>query len=264
MADALKLGIVGCLGRMGQAITAAILKANSANLVAGSDVSTHPAIGTVIPGTDVIVGGTASTVFEAADVVIDFTPPGNTLAHAKLAAQNKTALVVGTTGFSDNDDKALDSAAKETVIIQAGNYSLGVNLLMSLVKQAALKLGTDWDVEIVEMHHRHKVDAPSGTAVMLGDAAAEGRGGSLSELRADVRDGITGIREEGSIGFASLRGGSVIGEHDVIFASDSERLTLSHKAENRSLFADGAVRAALWAVGQKPGRYSMRDVLDLD
>lgn len=263
MADRLKVGVVGCLGRMGQAIVAATDAVDEADFVSGSEVATHPKVGARMPGTQVIVGDSAKAVFKEADVVVDFTPPGNTAIHAALAAETKTPLVVGTTGYTEDDNAALDHAAEDTVVIQAGNYSLGVNLLMSLVKDAAAKLGTDFDIEVVEMHHRHKVDAPSGTALMLGEAAAEGRGGTLDDFRAGVRDGITGEREKGSIGFAALRGGAVIGEHDVIFASGSERLTLSHKAENRALFADGAVRAAIWAVSQKPGRYSMKDVLGL-
>ncbi|MFC3053657.1 4-hydroxy-tetrahydrodipicolinate reductase [Kordiimonas pumila] len=263
MSLSLKVGVVGCLGRMGQAIIEVVSKTDGLVLVAGSEAVTHPKVGTCIPGTEVIITPDSNSVFEAADVVIDFTPPGNTAAHAVLAAEHKTALVVGTTGFSDTDNQSLDIAAEEVVIVQAGNYSLGVNLLKALTKQVAATLGTDWDIEIVEMHHRHKVDAPSGTAVMLGESAAEGRGTTLGTLRTPAREGITGERLEGSIGFSALRGGSVIGEHDVIFASGSERITLSHKAENRTLFADGAVRAALWTASQKKGRYSMMDVLGL-
>lgn len=264
MANNLKIGIVGCMGRMGQANVQAVMSSEGGVVVAGSEVPVHPAVGQLIPGTDVKVGDSAKEIFVQSDVVIDFTPPGNTAAHAAFAAETGTALVVGTTGLSELDEAALDEAAKGAVIVQAGNYSLGVNLLKALTKQVASKLGTDWDIEVVEMHHKHKVDAPSGTAIMLGESAAEGRGSDLADLRADVRDGITGEREEGSIGFASLRGGSVIGEHDVVFASPSERITLSHKAENRNLFADGAVRAALWTAGQKHGRYSMMDVLEID
>lgn len=264
MTEVLKIGVVGCLGRMGQAIVEAISEVDGAVFVMGSEVAVHPGVGKRMPGTDVIVSDDAKAVFAVADVVIDFTPPGNTSAHAMLAAESETALVVGTTGFTPDDDAAMTHAGSHTVLVQAGNYSLGVNLLTSLVKSAASKLGPEWDIEVLEMHHRHKVDAPSGTALMLGEAAADGRGETLAHVRADVRDGITGEREKGSIGFAALRGGSVIGEHEVIFASGTERLVLSHKAENRSLFADGAVRAAVWAAGQKPGRYSMKDVLDLE
>lgn len=264
MANKLKVGIVGCMGRMGRANVETVNESSDAFIVAGSEVALHPSIGDKIPGTDVKVSDSAREVFVQSDVVIDFTPPGNTAAHAAFAAETKTALIVGTTGLSELDEAALDEAAKAAVIVQAGNYSLGVNLLKALTKQVAAKLGTDWDIEIVEMHHKHKVDAPSGTAVMLGESAAEGRGKPLADLRADVRDGITGERETGSIGFAALRGGSVIGEHDVIFASPSERIVLSHKAENRNLFADGAVRAALWTAGKEAGRYSMMDVLEIE
>lgn len=264
MAGEVKVGIIGCLGRMGRANSEAVAAVAGACVVAGSEMLGHPALGDTIPDTDVIITDNAHDVFKRADVVIDFTPPGNTVKHAAFAAETATALIVGTTGLTAADEQAIDAAAKFTAIVQAGNYSLGVNLLKSLTKQVAQKLGTDWDIEIVEMHHKHKVDAPSGTAVMLGESAAEGRGASLAELRADVRDGITGERQEGSIGFAALRGGSVIGEHDVIFASPSERITLSHKAENRTLFADGAVRAAIWAATKSAGRYSMMDVLEIE
>ncbi|PCI63887.1 MAG: 4-hydroxy-tetrahydrodipicolinate reductase [Kordiimonadales bacterium] len=264
MTTTVKIGIVGCLGRMGQAITATIMAAEGAILCAGSEVAGHPLIGSTLDGLDITVTDNAKEVFDEADVVIDFTPPGNTAVHAAFAAEAGTALIVGTTGMAAEDHAALDVAAEKIVIVQAGNFSLGVNLLMALTKQVASKLGTDWDIEILEMHHRHKVDAPSGTAVMLGEAAAEGRGASLESLRADVRDGISSEREAGAIGFAALRGGSVIGEHDVIFASGSERLVLSHKAENRTLFADGAVKAALWAAEGKAGRYTMQDVLEID
>jgi 4-hydroxy-tetrahydrodipicolinate reductase len=263
MADVIKLGVVGCLGRMGQTIVAAIEAADGLDFIAGCDVATHPQIGTFAPGTKVTVSADTKSVFAAADVVVDFTPPGNTAAHAALAAETGTALIVGTTGLSADDHSALDQAARDTVVLQAGNFSLGINLLLGLAKQAAAKLGPDWDIEILEMHHRDKIDAPSGTALMLGEAAAEGRGAPLDDLRADVHDGITGARKTGSIGFAALRGGSVIGEHDVIFASSSERITLSHKAENRMLFAAGAVRGALWAAGQKAGRYTVADMLGL-
>lgn len=264
MAEDLKLGVVGCLGRMGQAIVAAIDNFDGAIFVAGSEVVTHPGAGKRMVGTQIFVSDSAKAVFEVADVVIDFTPPGNTAVHGALAAETGTPLVVGTTGFSGDDSAVLDQASIETVVVQAGNFSLGVNMMMAMAKQAAAKLGNEWDIEILEMHHRDKVDAPSGTAEMLGEAAAAARGDTLSNLRAGLREGNTGARKKGSIGFASLRGGSVIGEHEMIFASGSERITLSHKAENRTLFADGAVRAAIWAASQKPGRYSMQDVLGFD
>ncbi|NVJ71304.1 MAG: 4-hydroxy-tetrahydrodipicolinate reductase [Alphaproteobacteria bacterium] len=263
MAGNVQIGILGCMGRMGQAITAEILKSDLADFVAGSEIASHPGVGKPIPGTDVMLADSAEHVFHEADVVIDFTSPGLTSAHAALAAETGTALVVGTTGMTKADDAALDRAAESVAVMQAGNYSLGVNLMMALVRDAAKRLGTDWDIEIVEMHHKHKVDAPSGTALMLGEAAAEGRGKPLDDLRTPAREGMTGERKEGTIGFAALRGGAVIGEHDVVFASESERLTISHRAENRGLFAAGAVKAALWVAAKGPGRYAMADVLDL-
>ncbi|NVJ99766.1 MAG: 4-hydroxy-tetrahydrodipicolinate reductase [Alphaproteobacteria bacterium] len=263
MVETVGIGILGCMGRMGQAITEVVLRTDGATLLAGSEIASFPGIGQNIGGTDIAIADTAEHVFHEADVVIDFTPPGQTSAHAALAASTGTALVVGTTGLTDADHWALDRAAEQASIMQAGNYSLGVNLMMALVRDAASRLADGWDIEIVEMHHKHKVDAPSGTAIMLGEAAAEGRGKPLSDLRTKAREGITGEREDGTIGFAALRGGSVIGEHDVIFASGSERLTISHKAENRGLFAEGAVRAALWVAHQGHGRYSMKDVLGL-
>jgi 4-hydroxy-tetrahydrodipicolinate reductase len=249
------------MGRMGRAITTRIITEEGAAFVAGSEIAAHEGIGRLVPGTDVALTDSAEAVFRAADVVIDFTPPGQTAAHAALAAAAGTAYVVGTTGLTAADDRAMDAAGARVPLIQAGNYSLGVNMLMLLVREAAVRLGTDWDIEVVETHHRHKVDAPSGTALMLGEAAAEGRGKPLASLRTPAREGITGERTEGSIGFSAIRGGAVIGEHDVIFASESERLVLSHKAENRGLFADGAVRAALWLAACGPGRYSMADML---
>ncbi len=263
MAENVQIGILGCMGRMGQALTEEFLKTEGVTIVAGSEIASHPGIGKPIPGLDVPLADTAEHVFHEADVVIDFTPPGQTATHAALARETETALVVGTTGLTLADHAALDRAAEAVPIMQAGNYSLGVNLMMALVRDAAKRLGTDWDIEIVEMHHRHKVDAPSGTALMLGEAAAEGRGKPLDELRTKAREGITGERTEGTIGFSAVRGGAVIGEHDVVFASDSERLTIRHRAENRGLFAAGAVKAALWLAGKGAGRYSMTDVLDL-
>lgn len=263
MAESVNIGIVGCMGRMGQAILEIVLKTPGTHFVAGSEIASHPAIGQPIADTGVVLADSAEHVFHEADVVIDFTPPGQTATHAALAVETDTALLIGTTGLTAADQKALDVAAASVPVMQAGNYSLGVNLMMALVRDAAKRLGTEWDIEVVEMHHKHKVDAPSGTALMLGEAAAEGRGKPLLALRADVREGITGEREEGSIGFAALRGGAVIGEHDVVFASDNERLTISHRAENRGLFAAGAVKAALWLGKAKPGRYAMTDVLGL-
>jgi 4-hydroxy-tetrahydrodipicolinate reductase len=189
--------------------------------------------------------------------------PAATLALAELAAKAGTAHIIGTTGLSAEDEKLIAEAAKRTVVVKSGNMSMGVNLLAALVKQVAKTLGEDFDVEVVEMHHNKKIDAPSGTALMLGRAAAQGRGIKLEERSARGRDGVTGARRAGDIGFASLRGGTVVGDHTVIFAGPAERIELTHKAEDRMLFARGAVRAALWARGQKPGLYSMTDVLGL-
>jgi len=258
-----KIGILGCMGRMGQALTVAISEAPGLSLVIGSERAGHALIGKTSSEYGTPITDKTAVVFDIADLVIDFTPPGNTAAHAKMAADQNTKLLVGTTGLSSHDDTMLTKAAEKTAIMQDGNYSLGVNVLMSLVREAAARLGPEWDAEILEMHHRHKVDAPSGTAMMLGGAVADGRGSSLSVLRAPMREGVTGERKPGDVGFASLRGGSVVGEHSVILASSSETITLSHRAENRGLFADGAVRAVQWLAEQPCGRYSMQDVLGL-
>ncbi len=258
-----KVGILGCMGRMGQALAAATGRTSDLSFVIGSERAGHTLIGKTTPDGQIAITDQTETVFDASDLVIDFTPPGNTVAHAEMASQKGVKLLVGTTGLAASDEAALNSASEKVAIMQAGNYSLGVNLLMSLVREAAARLEEDWDIEVFEMHHKHKVDAPSGTALMLGEAAAEGRGAALDTLRTPAREGITGEREPGSIGFAALRGGSVTGEHSVMFASESERITLSHRAENRDLFANGAIKAAQWLALREKGRYSMRDVLGL-
>jgi 4-hydroxy-tetrahydrodipicolinate reductase len=191
------------------------------------------------------------------------SPAASTRAHLAAARAAGTGIVVGTTGLSPRHQTLIDEAAADIAVLQTGNTSLGVTLLSILVRDAAARLGSDWDVEILEMHHRHKVDAPSGTALLLGEAAAKGRGSSLAELRVDSRAGLVGRRSEGTIGFASLRGGSVIGDHSVIFAGEGERIELNHRGDDRSIFARGAVRAALWLAGQPAGRYKMGDVLGL-
>ncbi len=200
-----------------------------------------------------------------ADVVIDFTTPAASVALAQtLSSSGKIGLVLGTTGFSDSDLAVLADAAKTVPMVRAGNFSLGVNLLMGLVERAARALDpADYDIEILEAHHRRKVDAPSGTALMLGEAAAAGRGLDLSQVAVRTRDGITDPRQTGEIGFSVIRGGGIIGEHSVIFAADEEILTLSHSARDRSLFARGAVAAARWVCQQPPGEYDMQDVLNL-
>lgn len=262
-----RIGILGCAGRMGRALTLEVLARADAELAGGVEQSSSPAVGTPIlhpvsgADTGLRVGSDPAALFEQSDVVIDFTAPMATVYHAKLAVDTKTALVVGTTGLAAADDARLDAAARDTVIVQAANFSLGVNLMLALTEDVARRLGEDFDIEILEMHHRNKVDAPSGTALALGVAAAKGRGVALDAVADRVRDGITGARTRGHIGFATLRGGNVVGDHTVIFAADNERIELTHKAGDRAIFARGAVAAALWAKGKPAGRYSMFDVL---
>ena len=202
-------------------------------------------------------------IFIRSEGVIDFTSPAATAEHAGLAAQARIVHVIGTTGLSAPEDDAVLAASRHAVIVKSGNMSLGVNLLAALTKKAAEVLGPDYDIEIIEMHHRMKVDAPSGTALMMGRAAADGRKVGLDDHSVRVRDGHTGVRKRGDIGFATLRGGDVIGDHTVIFAGPGERVELTHRAGDRQLFARGAIRAAQWGKGKPPGLYSMRDVLDL-
>ncbi|HRK23902.1 MAG TPA: 4-hydroxy-tetrahydrodipicolinate reductase, partial [Beijerinckiaceae bacterium] len=216
-----------------------------------------------LPAQGVPILADMNAALAKADAIIDFTAPAATLELLKAAAERKLVHIIGTTGLSVSDHAAIAAAGRSARIVQSGNMSLGVNLLAALVRRAAAALSEDFDIEVLEMHHRHKVDAPSGTALLLGEAAAEGRQIPLADHSVRVRDGHTGARREGDIGFATLRGGSVIGDHSVIFAGAGERLTLSHHAEDRSLFASGAMRAALWAKDQPPGVYSMADVLDL-
>lgn len=236
-----RIGILGAMGRMGQAIAADAA-------AAGADV-----IGLV----DRDLGDLAGTA-AAAEVLIDFSAPAALAGHLAAARAAGTPILVGTTGLAAEHHAAIDAAAHAIPVLQAANTSLGVNLLAALVEQAAARLGPDWDIEIVEMHHRHKIDAPSGTALLLGDAAARGRGHRL-----DPVVDRTGARVEGAIGFASLRGGSVAGDHMVVLAGEGERIELGHRAESRAIFARGALRAARWLVGRAPGRYTMADVLGL-
>jgi 4-hydroxy-tetrahydrodipicolinate reductase len=203
-------------------------------------------------------------LFTHIDGIIDFTVPEATLALAELSAQARIVHVIGTTGIDSAGDAAIKAAARHARIVKSGNMSLGVNLLAAMVRKVAAALGPEFDIEVLEMHHRHKIDAPSGTALLLGEAAAEGRGIDLKTNAVRSRDGRTGARPEGTIGFAALRGGSVVGEHAVMFAGPAERLELVHKAESRDIFARGAMKAALWAQHKKPGLYSMADVLGLE
>lgn len=240
-----QLGIIGHKGRMGQALQQAIADAG------------HGIAGGVDAGDD------AAQLADNCDVLIDFSAPAALEGNLHAAVGAGVPLVIGTTGLTQAHHTAIDNAARVVPILQTGNTSLGVTLLAHLVREAASRLGPDWDIEIVEMHHRMKVDAPSGTAILLGEAAAEGRGIELSTHRESGRDGHTGAREKGAIGFAALRGGTVAGDHSVIFAGNEERITLSHLAENRMIFANGAVKAAEWLIGKQPGRYTMAQVLGI-
>ena len=265
----LRLAVVGAAGRMGRMLLQTIPDTLGMRLSGALESANSPIIGQdcgILIGGDpngVIVAAEPEPIIECCDVLIDFSSPSSTVALANLTARAGVAHVIGTTGLSEGDLEAIAEAARKTVIVRSGNMSLGVNLLAVLVERAARALGPAWDAEIVEMHHRLKVDAPSGTALLLGEAAARGRGVNLSEHSARGRDGLTGPRKAGDIGFASLRGGTVIGDHSVIFAGVGERIEFSHRAEDRGVFARGALAAALWTRGRSPGLYSMADVLGL-
>ena len=262
--------ITGASGRMGQMLARVIEASDQVRLIGAIEQPGHAWIGrdlgTAMGGSAIGVSVTddAIEVIAKAQAVIDFSAPAASVGYAELCAQARAVHVIGTTGFSDADLAALSRAARHAPIIRAGNMSLGVNLLSGLTRKVAAALGADWDIEIVETHHRHKVDAPSGTALMLGEAAAAGRGSDLDQLRTPAREGITGARREGSIGFSAIRGGDVVGEHDVIFAGEGERIVLRHIATDRAIFARGAVRAAIWGQDKPPGDYDMSDVLGLD
>jgi 4-hydroxy-tetrahydrodipicolinate reductase len=266
----MKLVVVGAAGRMGQALIRAVHSIEGACVSGAVERPGSPDIGkdagelAGIGKAGIAISGDPLPVFAKADGVLDFTTPAASVVFAGYAAQARIAHVVGTTGCTADDDAKIAAAARHATIVKSGNMSLGVNLLAVLIEQAARALGPDdFDIEVLEMHHRHKVDAPSGTALLLGEAAARGRGIDLTDHSVRVRDGHTGAREQGAIGFATLRGGSVVGEHSVILAGTGERVTLTHQADDRAIFARGAVKAALWARGRKPGLYSMRDVLGL-
>lgn len=240
-----KIGIIGSNGRMGQALKEAIAAAG------------HAFAGGVDKGDDV------AALIALSDILVDFSSPTALETTLDACVAGGKPIVIGTTGLEERHHYLIDDAAKDIALLQTGNTSLGVTMLAALVKQAASQLGNDWDIEIVEMHHRHKIDAPSGTALLLGQAAADGRGIDLSANSERGRDGITGARQPGAIGFASLRGGSVAGDHSVLFASNNELITLTHRAENRAIFASGAVKAAEWLAGRPAGRYKMAEVLGL-
>ncbi len=264
----MKIAIMGAAGRMGRALVRAGHEAGC-EIVGGTESAGSSAVGADLGELaglgrmGVSVTDKSIELFLKAEAVIDFTTPAASLEHAALAAQARIAYVIGTTGFSAHDVAKIEAAARHAVIVKSGNMSLGVNLLAAMVRRAAEALDEDFDIEIVEMHHKHKVDAPSGTALLLGHAAAEGRGVTLAERSVRSRDGHTGERRRGDIGFATLRGGDVVGDHTVIFAGSSERIEFTHRASDRAIFARGAVKAALWAHGKPPGLYSMQDVLGL-
>jgi 4-hydroxy-tetrahydrodipicolinate reductase len=265
----LRVVIAGAGGRMGRTLIHAVAATKGVTLVGATDAPDSAVIGrdagelAGLGKNGVAVAGDAAPLLKQADALIEFTIPAATLAFAELAAQAGLIHVIGTTGHSAEEEAVIAKAANRATIVKSGNMSLGVNLLAALVKRVAKTLNDDYDIEIVEMHHNKKIDAPSGTALMLGHAAAEGRGIDLGQHAVRGRDGITGARCAGDIGFASLRGGTVVGEHSVIFAGPAERVELAHRAEDRMIFARGALHAALWARGKKPGLYSMADVLGL-
>lgn len=265
----MRLIVAGAGGRMGRTLVKAIAETEGVTLVGAVEGPRSPFIGQdsgVLAGlgeNGILVAADVKARSSKADAIIDFTTPQATMVLAALAAQAGIIHVIGTTGIGPDDEAKLKDAANSAVIVKSGNMSLGVNLLAALAKRVARTLGDEFDIEILEMHHNKKVDAPSGTALLLGRAAAEGRGIDLDKRSVRARDGETGARKPGDIGFATLRGGTVVGEHSVIFAGPGERLELSHKAEDRMIFARGALRAALWARGKKPGIYSMVDVLDI-
>jgi 4-hydroxy-tetrahydrodipicolinate reductase len=265
----MRLIVAGAGGRMGRTLIQAIAAIDGATLAGAVDVPGSAAIGrdagelAGLGRNGVTVAADIAPLVANAEGLLDFTVPAATLALAEITAKAGLVHVIGTTGLSAEDDKLIAQAAKRAVIVKSGNMSMGVNLLAALVKRVAKTLGEDFDIEVFEMHHNKKIDAPSGTALMLGRAAAEGRGIDLAQRSERGRDGVTGARKAGDIGFASLRGGTVVGEHNVIFAGPAERIELVHKADDRMIFARGAVRAALWARGKKPGLYSMVDVLGL-
>ncbi len=264
----MKIGIVGCAGRMGRMLIQEIMATSGAELSGGTEPG-GAAIGQdlgLLAGTipaAVVVTTDTKALFAASDAVIDFTTPVVTKMNAELAAASGKALIIGTTGLGDDARNAIAAAAKRAVIIQSPNMSVGVNVLLALTEKLAATLGPEYDIDILEMHHRHKVDAPSGTAIGLGEAAAKGRNAKLKNVARMVRDGQVGARPTGEIGFATLRGGDVVGDHTVIFAANGERIEVTHKASSREVFARGAVRAAMWSEGRAAGLYSMRDVLGL-
>jgi 4-hydroxy-tetrahydrodipicolinate reductase len=265
----LRIIVAGAAGRMGRMVVRAVHEASDMTLTGALEREDSPWLGhdpcplAGCPASSLKIVSDPLPLMLDADAIIDFSSPRATVEQAALAAQARIAHVIGTTGLSDEDLDKIDAAARHAPIVRSGNMSLGVNLLGALTRRVAAALGDDYDIEIVEMHHRMKVDAPSGTALMLGEAAAAGRGIALKSHSARARDGITGPRRKADIGFASLRGGTVVGDHEVIFAGEGERIVLAHHAQDRMVFAYGALKAARWAHGRKPGLYAMADVLGM-
>ena len=270
MSDTPGIVITGASGRMGQMLIGQVSASDRVHLAGAVERAGHAwvgqDIGVAMGGTavGVIVTDNAAEAMQGAQAVIDFTAPEATLAFAKIAADAGVVHVIGTTGMTDAQIGALDGPSTQTVIVRAGNMSLGVNLLTQLTKRVAAALDEDFDIEVIEAHHNQKVDAPSGTALMLGEAAAEGRGVALADVSDRGRDGITGARKRGDIGFTAIRGGDIVGEHDVMFAAAGERIILRHIASDRAVFARGAIKAAVWGQGKPAGAYDMLDVLGLN
>jgi 4-hydroxy-tetrahydrodipicolinate reductase len=266
----MKLAIAGAAGRMGRVLTRIIQETDSVEVAGGLEPAGSPHIGADmgelagLGPLSVAITDDPAALFKKIDGIIDFTAPNATLALAAWAAEARIVHVIGTTGIDHAGETTIKAAARQARIVKSGNMSLGVNLLAAVVRKIAASLGEEFDIEVLEMHHRHKIDAPSGTALLLGEAAAQGRGIDLKLRSVRSREGRTGARHGGDIGFAALRGGSVVGEHTVMFAGPAERIEISHRAESRDIFARGAVRAALWAKDKKPGLYSMTDVLGLE
>lgn len=265
----MRLIVAGAGGRMGRALTRVIAETPGAILSGALEAPGSELLGkdagvlAGLPPNGVLLSADLWSLSAEADGILDFTVPRATIANVAIAAERGLIHIIGTTGLSSSDDAVIQTVTSRAIVVKSGNMSLGVNLLAALVKRVAQSLDQDFDIEILEMHHRAKIDAPSGTALMLGEAAAAGRGIALAQHSARGRDGQTGARKRGDIGFAALRGGSVTGDHSVIFAGAMERIELTHRAEDRTMFAQGAIKAALWARGKKPGLYSMADVLGL-
>ena len=265
----IRIGIVGCAGRMGQTLARLVSESEGFVLAGGTEAPGHPALGRDVGEVaglgplGLTLDADAAALFEAAEAVLDFTTPEATVAHAEIAAVSGTALVIGTTALDAGHEGRIAEAARAAAIVRAPNMSVCVNLMIALAREVARSLDEEYDIEVLEMHHRGKVDAPSGTALALGNAAAAGRGIALEAHSARARDGVTGPRRRGDVGFAVLRGGDVVGEHSVVFAADGERLELTHRTTSRVTFARGALRAAAWARDRAPGLYGMADVLGL-